>query len=470
MTTINQRGSHDKPRRALSRERKHQPSTPRKPAGHRVNSDPLAAGCDAVGLAIAYLVAGVSYPAPSVVVVVVSMMLLGTYRQHLTLSVLDAFPRIAMASVLATALAVLLTSRQTTLADAAVTAALTIGVATLSRVIAYSVERTLRRRGRRRRTVVVGGGTLGHAVAENLISRPECGLEPIGIIDDAPLPETVSALSLPVVPLGGNLSQFLTEQEIDTAVIAFSQIRESDMLGILRECDRLDCEIYVVPRLWEMTAVSGEMERIGAIPVTKIRRAAHRTLAWQIKLRLGQLGAALALLALAPTLAMIALAVYISDRSAPILFRQTRVGMDGHEFEVLKFRSMKPANENESATNWNISNDSRLGTLGRILRSTSFDEMPQLWNVLRGDMTLIGPRPERPHFVQKFTGSIHNYRDRHRVPAGLTGWAAVNGLRGDTSIPDRARFDNYYIENWSLWFDVKVVLRTFVELMPTKRR
>ena len=126
----------------------------------------------------------------------------------------------------------------------------------------------------------------------------------------------------------------------------------------------------------------------------------------------------------------------------------------------MKFRSLKPATDNESETRWNIKNDDRMSWLGKIIRKSSVDELPQLVNILKGDMSLVGPRPERPHFVATFDDAIPRYNARHRVPSGLTGWAQIHGLRGDTSIEDRARFDNYYIENWSLWLDIKIMLRT----------
>jgi len=148
-----------------------------------------------------------------------------------------------------------------------------------------------------------------------------------------------------------------------------------------------------------------------------------------------------------------------------IIFRQERIGRDGTRFMLLKFRSLRPVNEDESRTNWNISHDDRLGPVGRILRATSLDELPQLFNILRGDMSLVGPRPERPYFVEEFGRQYRGYDARHRVPSGLTGWAQIHGLRGDTSIDMRARMDNFYIENWSLWLDVKIMLRTFISVV-----
>jgi exopolysaccharide biosynthesis polyprenyl glycosylphosphotransferase len=176
------------------------------------------------------------------------------------------------------------------------------------------------------------------------------------------------------------------------------------------------------------------------------------------------LASGLALVVTAPVLLLIALAVRL-DSGPGILFGQERVGVDGHHFRVLKFRSLRPGDATESQTRWTIVDDPRLTRVGRFLRATSLDELPQLYNILRGDMSLVGPRPERPHFVDEFRSRYPSYEARHRVPSGLTGWAQVHGLRGDTSIDDRARFDNYYIENWSLWLDVKIILRTFSSVL-----
>jgi exopolysaccharide biosynthesis polyprenyl glycosylphosphotransferase len=175
------------------------------------------------------------------------------------------------------------------------------------------------------------------------------------------------------------------------------------------------------------------------------------------------------LLIVLPVLALCALAVRL-EGGPGVIFRQPRVGRDGVEFNCLKLRSMRPADETDSATTWSIAEDDRVGPVGRFLRRSSLDEVPQLWNILRGDMTLVGPRPERPHFVSRFSEEFDRYAHRHRVQAGLTGLAQVSGLRGNTSIADRARFDNYYIENWSLWLDIKIILRTVAEVIFVRGR
>lgn len=176
-----------------------------------------------------------------------------------------------------------------------------------------------------------------------------------------------------------------------------------------------------------------------------------------------------ALVLAAPLLVACALAVRISDGPG-VIFRQERVGLGGAPFTLLKFRTLRPANEEESATLWSVAGDERMSAVGRLLRRTSLDELPQLWNVLRGDMSLVGPRPERPYFVQQFSQELPGYAERHRSPVGITGLAQVYGLRGNTSIEDRARFDNHYIETWSLWLDVRIMLRTVTSFFRLEGR
>nr|WP_234364756.1 sugar transferase [Streptomyces sp. WAC04657] len=177
--------------------------------------------------------------------------------------------------------------------------------------------------------------------------------------------------------------------------------------------------------------------------------------------------AAPALVLALPVLLLCALAVRLSDGPG-VLFRQERVGQYGRHFTLLKFRTLRPSDDTESATRWNVAGDRRMSAAGSFLRKTSLDELPQLWNVLRGDMSLVGPRPERPYFVAQFSKVHAGYAARHRMPVGLTGLAQVHGLRGDTSIEDRCRFDNHYIDHWSLWQDVCILLRTAAELVrPT---
>jgi lipopolysaccharide/colanic/teichoic acid biosynthesis glycosyltransferase len=198
---------------------------------------------------------------------------------------------------------------------------------------------------------------------------------------------------------------------------------------------------------------------VWGLPLVRLRAPAFRTPAWRLKRVFDVVVAGFALVLFAPLMAVIAAAVRI-ETGPGVILRQERVGLDGRPFRLLKFRALQPADDAEAATQWSITHDTRLGRVGRLLRQSSLDELPQLWNILRGDMSIVGPRPERPHFVDQFARLYPRYTARHRVPAGLTGWSQVHGLRGDTSIEDRARFDNYYIENWTLWLDVRICLLT----------
>ncbi|SFE04329.1 exopolysaccharide biosynthesis polyprenyl glycosylphosphotransferase [Blastococcus tunisiensis] len=401
------------------------------------------------------------------VVLLALFWLAGLYRSRLSLSVLDDLPVIAGRWLAAVAVAVL---GQIVWSNAIwqnyiihwrfMWGAVAIGVgAVLVRALGYAVVRRLRsERLVTHRTLILGAGQVGNQVADILTAHPEFGLHPVGFLDADPwLRESTSGLPV----LGGpeSLSTLLLQGKIRNVVVAFSSVKEAQMVGLIRTCDRHECELFVVPRLYELHQVDGDMDTAWGMPLVRLRRAPYRSPAWRVKRLIDVLFSGGALLFLAPLMALLALAVRL-DGGPGIIFRQERVGVDGRTFQVLKFRSLRPVDEGESATNWNIAHDDRLSTFGRLLRKSSLDELPQLFNILRGDMSLVGPRPERPHFVHQFRSTYPSYEARHRVPSGLTGWAQVHGLRGDTSIADRARFDNYYIENWSLWLDLKIILRT----------
>jgi exopolysaccharide biosynthesis polyprenyl glycosylphosphotransferase len=435
---------------------------------------PLLLGVDVVACGIATAVISSSNEkAPHWTVLLFTALLLslygfgGLYRSRLSLSLLDDIPRIIGRWLAAVALTVLVQSVRARTSwgtedvswSMVITAVTALFLLLLLRTVAYNFVRVVRSQRRvAHRTLILGAGHVGEQVARTLLKRSEYGLEPIGFVDNYPYlnPETC-----PVPLLGGteDLADILVRQDARNVVVAFGSVRESQMVDIIRTCDRLRCEIFLVPRLFELHQVSDDMDTVWGLPLVRLRRATHRSHGWQVKRIFDILFSLGSLLILSPLMAAAAVAVRL-EGGPGILFRQERVGADGKRFDVLKFRSLKPANDEESATNWNIKHDDRLGQVGRFLRKTSIDELPQLINILRGEMSLVGPRPERPHFVAQFRQTYPRYVARHRVPSGLTGWAQVHGLRGDTSIADRAMFDNYYIENWSLWLDVKILLRT----------
>jgi exopolysaccharide biosynthesis polyprenyl glycosylphosphotransferase len=353
----------------------------------------------------------------------------------------------------------------------------------VGRVSLYAGQRSARRRSDSGgRTLIVGAGHVGHLTARRLLAEPQLGLHPVGFLDKDPLIEDRYDLrggsELRVLGASWDLEKVVQEHRIDHVVVAFSTAPHHVLLQIVRRCWALGLGVLVVPRLYEVNGNGVEVDHLGALPLMHLRTSDPRGWQMQVKYAVDRVVAALALLVLAPALAVITLAVLVS-LGRPIFFRQRRVGRDGHVFDMLKFRTMRgvPAADGEADANWAsvVLNGTpaapaaavpdRRTPLGSLLRRTSLDELPQFWNVVRGDMALVGPRPERAHYVEQFEDVVPRYPDRHRVKSGLTGWAQIHGLRGETSLADRIEWDNFYIENWSPWLDFKILVRTFPALL-----
>ena len=316
-----------------------------------------------------------------------------------------------------------------------------------------------------RPTLIVGAGRVGRLMAARLLDKPQLGLTPIGFLDKDPLTDDGSGVVLPVLGASWDLAQVVREHAVEQVIITFSTAPNDVLLRLVRHCEELGVAVAVVPRLYEQTTTRLSVDHIGGLPLVSARPSDPRGLHYAVKYTLDRIVSAALVLALAPLLVALAAATYLS-LGRPIFFRQRRVGRDGLEFDMLKFRTMCVAREHESfelaegmAPGWIEGADRRTG-VGRFLRKTSLDELPQLFNVLFGHMSLVGPRPERPEYVARFDSSVYRYGDRHRVKSGITGWAQANGLRGNTSLADRVEWDNYYIENFSLWLDVKILLLT----------
>jgi exopolysaccharide biosynthesis polyprenyl glycosylphosphotransferase len=327
-----------------------------------------------------------------------------------------------------------------------------------------------------RATLIVGAGHVGQTVAQRLVNEPQIGLRPIGFLDKEPLDADGHELDLPVLGASWDLEQVIAEHGVEHVIVAFSTAPPPVVLDIVRRCWSQGVEVMVVPRLFEVEGRRTRVEHLGALPIVALSPSDPRSWQFTVKYAIDRVVAALVLLALSPLYAALAVGVKLSS-PGPVLFRQRRVGLDGHAFDMLKFRTMSgtpdSTGENdaawamavlghETATTPSVDRRTRFGTL---LRRLSLDELPQLWNVARGDMSLVGPRPERLHYVEQFEQAIYRYPDRHRVKSGLTGWAQVNGLRGETSLQDRIEWDNFYIENWSPLLDLKIVARTVPALL-----
>lgn len=333
---------------------------------------------------------------------------------------------------------------------------LALALVILGRGIAYALLRL----GRARRwlvdpTLIIGTGTLAAHLGGTLLDRTEYGLLPIGCLG----PELGASTPVPVLGDHTALERVVRQFSVRRIIVAFGSSWDGELVDVLRLCEPLPVDVHVVPRFFELGAVPDGplVEHLLGVPVVHVRRSALASGSWWTKRVIDVVIATLALAISAPLMVGAAIAVKCSS-PGPILFRQRRVGAQGVEFDVLKFRTM-PVND-DSNTTWSVAEDSRLTRIGRLLRKMNIDELPQLVNVVRGHMSLVGPRPERPHFVGRFTQEIPWYATRHRVPVGLTGLAQVHGLRGDTSIPDRARLDNHYIERWSPWLDFVILART----------
>ncbi|QMU78532.1 sugar transferase [Streptacidiphilus sp. PB12-B1b] len=411
----------------------------------------------------------------------------GLYRLRLAPSVLDEIPGLAGRAAAAAAFALTLDRCLHGLWPSAVPAdgRLLLGLLLCQlsldlpgRAAVYALLRRARRR-RPRPTLIAGAGQIGRSVGAALLAHPEYGLRPVGYIDSEPSFRPAEApaptgASLPaVVPvLGGPdaLDLEIAGQDVTDVIITSGGGDDAEAARTLRTATRHGCEVWFVPGVPDFGAFefgnrrAATGDHLWGFPCLRLGQSAMHRPTWAVKRCVDALLAGCGLLLVAPVLAACAVAVRI-DGGPGVIFRQERVGLDGRTFTVLKFRTLRPDDDHESATRWNIAHDHRLGPTGRFLRRTSLDELPQLWNVLRGEMSLVGPRPERPYFVARFSHAYQQYGDRHRVPVGITGFAQVHGLRGDTSIEDRTRFDNYYIESWSLWQDVKILLRTLASVL-----
>jgi exopolysaccharide biosynthesis polyprenyl glycosylphosphotransferase len=405
-------------------------------------------------------------------VVVILMWARGLYKRSVRVMILDrAIPTVGAVSVACmTVLAFQMVATPDDqpgplIARAWVFTLLFVGAGRVSLAVAQRQARALGYVGRP--TLIVGAGHVGAQVARRLQDHPEYGLRPVGYLDADPIAAVDSTdRRVPVLGTPDEIGRIAEAIGVEHVILAFSSAPDRGLIPLTRECEVLGLEVSLVPRLFESITDRVALERLGGLPLLGLRSVDPKGWQFQIKYALDRVAAALGIVVCAPLLAVLALAVRLSS-PGPILFRQRRVGRDGQSFDLLKFRSMrvevpmvdgfKPASGSAPG---GIEGVDRRTPLGRFLRRSSLDELPQLFNVLTGDMSMIGPRPERPEFVELFRQDLDRYADRHRVKSGITGWAQVHGLRGQTSLADRVEWDNFYIENWSLWLDFKILLLT----------
>jgi exopolysaccharide biosynthesis polyprenyl glycosylphosphotransferase len=324
-----------------------------------------------------------------------------------------------------------------------------------------------------RPTIIIGAGNVGQLVARRLIDQPDSGLSPVGFLDKEPLDER--RVGLPVLGASWDLESRVQEHGIRNAIVTFSTAPHSVLLDLVDRCDRLGVTVSLVPRLYEKVPERLTVEHLGGLPLLTIDRVDPKGWQFELKYAADRLAAAIGLLVTLPLTLPAAIAIRLT-MGKPVFFRQQRVGLDGKTFELVKFRSMLPPTAPEGEEPPAGGDDrARLTRVGSFVRATSIDELPQLWNVLKGDMSLIGPRPERPEFCEIFEEYVYRYGDRNRVKSGISGWAQVHGIgRGDDrfsreTLTDRVEWDNFYIENWSLWLDVKIALMTVAAIFSFRQ-
>ena len=420
--------------------------------------------------------AGVLWPTLFVLIALTVLATRGSYSRRLLADLLDDLRSLVVAVGLATMTVV--TLRVMLYAAPQHTAAETLRLAVFSAVYLAAgrigldlSRRHARRAGEAVPTLIIGAGNVGHMTAKRLLEHPELGLKPIGFLDKEPRQDLASSSHLPVLGASWDFEQIVSEHGVGQVIITFSTAPNDVLLRMVRRGEELGVGVSLVPRLFEKVTDKLTIDHLGGLPL--LTSHPSNPYGWRVafKYAVDRAIALTALILLSPVMLVAALATWIS-LGRPILFRQLRVGRDGRAFEMLKFRSMRlnwevpdqttseAASLPDDVAPGGTNGGDRSSRVGIFLRKTSIDELPQLFNVLEGEMSLIGPRPERPEYVELFESRVYRYNDRHRVKSGITGWAQINGLRGKTSLSDRVEWDNYYIENWSLWFDFKIALKT----------
>ncbi len=329
----------------------------------------------------------------------------------------------------------------------------------LRSLIEYSL-RVARRAGLDpERLLIIGAGEEGTTILHKVRSNPDLGYELVGFIDDfrsdGPAPVLGGLAALPDV---------LAQRGVGEVVVADQRLTHGQILDIVAICDRAQVSVKIFPDLFHLAVREVSPSEFGGLPMLGVRDVSLRGWNLLLKRAMDVVLASVLLVAFSPLLMIVALAVKLTS-AGPILFVQDRVGINGRAFPCVKFRSMRVDAEDETGPVWAIPGDGRTTAIGAFLRRYSIDELPQLVNVLVGDMSLVGPRPERPFFVEQFSRLVPRYDKRHREKAGVTGWAQVNGLRGQSGIEERTLYDLFYVEHWSPAFDLKIILKTIAAVI-----
>ncbi len=313
-----------------------------------------------------------------------------------------------------------------------------------------------------KKVLIAGSGDLGRLVADRILEHRELGFQIVGFVDDRASGDHLGYRGLPLLGTIDDAAEIIAREGVDHLYVALPPEEHVLMLELLEITSREMVDVKIVPDILQVITLRARLDDLDGLPVININDVPLQGFSSAIKRTIDIAISAAALTVLIIPLSLIALFVKLTSKG-PVLFSQERMGLDGKSFTIVKFRSMFDDAERHTGPVWAAANDSRVTPLGRFLRRSNLDELPQLWNVLRGDMSLVGPRPERPHFVEQFKHRFPQYMLRHKVKAGLTGWAQVNGWRGNTPLEKRIEYDLYYIENWSVRLDLKIMWLTLVK-------
>ncbi len=328
----------------------------------------------------------------------------------------------------------------------------------LGRLVLDGAVRWVRSRGLdAERVLIVGAGEPGKIVLEKIRAQPSLGYRVVGFVDDDPAP---LATSQPLLGKLSDIDRLIQQHGIGEVIIAQPGLTHQQTLDIASTCARDRVSVKLVPDVLQIMSTEVTTSDLTGLPLMRVRDVALHGWNLALKRTMDIVVSATLLVLLSPLLLLLALLVKLTSPDGPVFYTQERVGLDGRPFQLIKFRSMRPDAEALSGPIWARPGDERRTGLGAFMRRLSLDELPQLVNVLVGEMSLVGPRPERPHFVEQFKRVIPRYSERHNEKAGMTGWAQINGLRGQTSIDERTKYDIFYVEHWSLAFDVKILLET----------
>jgi Undecaprenyl-phosphate glucose phosphotransferase len=328
--------------------------------------------------------------------------------------------------------------------------------------------RGLRRRGfNLRHVLVVGSGRLAEEVIGRIHAHPEAGLRVVGVLAEHVGPVYRKVAGVSVVSDYGGLKANIQRAPVDQVIVALPREESHHLEKILRDLDDEVPNVKLVPDLMDVLTLRSSVEQLDGMPIINLRDTPMLGWAAVQKRSMDLVLSSLALVVAAPLMALIGLAIWATS-GRPIFYTQERMGLDGRVFRMSKFRSMSPDAETETGPVWARRGDARRTRLGALLRRFSLDELPQLWHVFRGDMSIVGPRPERPVFIEEFRREIPGYMLRHKVKAGLTGWAQIHGWRGSTSLEQRIEHDIYYIQNWSVGLDLRIIAQTVFSILFTR--